>query len=107
MANLKYNEETKIVTFRVPESKVKVFREKVNAILKSFKPTESNNFSDIIKSKKEIDKIISTQIGVPEKLLIKKEIPTTEKKCDCYLDSNGFLRRGKIKCTKSKKEHKF
>lgn len=27
--------------------------------------------------------------------------------CDCTIDSQGIFRRGKIKCVKSKKEHKF
>ena len=43
----------------------------------------------------------------------KKEIPEYKENyqfqnvCDCHLDSKGLLRRGKIKCTKPKSEHKF
>jgi hypothetical protein len=36
-------------------------------------------------------------------MTIKKE----KKDCDCFLDGNGLLRRGKIRCIKSKSEHKF
>lgn len=36
-----------------------------------------------------------------------EKIVKSIQKCDCYLDSNGLLRRGKIRCIKPKSEHKF
>ncbi|AIX11859.1 hypothetical protein [Flavobacterium phage V157] len=86
MANLKYKEETKIISFRVPISKIPRIRKLVNKELSGIKeelerpefPENRNDFAQIKKVK-----------------------------CDCKLDENGLLRRGKIKCTKSKSEHKF
>ena len=99
MANLKYNEETKIISFRVPISKIKIVREKVNNILLDLK--EDIHVVEFLIDEKKI------------KNFIKKEIPkyvenfNAKNNCDCCIDENGLLRRGKIKCTKSKSEHKF
>lgn len=99
MANLKYKEETKIISFRVPISKIPRIRKIVNDELSDIKeeverpefPENRNDLSvkNSIKAQKVIDKLLDSL------------------KCDCFLDSSGFLRRGKIKCTKSKSEHKF
>lgn len=99
MRKLKYNEETKIISFRVPVTKIPEVREKVNNILLGIK--ENMHTVEFVIDEKKI------------KNFIKKEIPKYKEnykfqnECDCYLDAAGFLRRGKVKCVKSKKEHNF
>lgn len=51
----------------------------------------------------KIETIIEKQKVIPEF----KEDYQFQNDCDCKLDENGLLRRGKIKCKKSKEEHKF
>lgn len=86
MAKLKYNEETKIVSFRIPVSKIPIIRKLVN--------------DELLDIKKEIQR--------PEFPEDRKDYTQFRKNdCDCKLDESGLLRRGKRKCTKTKKEHKF
>lgn len=137
MANLKYNEETKIISFRVPVSKIPTFREKVNNILLDMKENIVVDAKDIISKvpKERLNRIRNLRIKKPTVYLDDFEIRTSAPKhievdfeisineptksididlvlpkikdCDCKLDENGFLRRGKIKCTKTKSQHKF
>ena len=58
---------------------------------------------------KEIEKLEtdgSLQKGNVPKMENKPAPPTEKASCDCKLE-NGLLKRGKIKCTKSKAEHNF
>jgi hypothetical protein len=56
----------------------------------------------------ELDKVVEKKSNVPTMRNPppppKKEIKNS---CDCFLDGNGLLRRGKIRCIKPKSEHKF
>ena len=60
----------------------------------------------------EIKEALENQIEVKDSKieikLIKEQKPKVKvNSCDCKLDTNGLLRRGKIKCSKPKEEHNF
>lgn len=107
MAKLKYQEETKIISFRVPVSKILEIREKVNEILTGIKD-EVHRDGGVTLERPEFPediKDLSVQNAIKAQAVMKQLFDRL--KCDCFLDANGFLRRGKIKCTKTKNEHKF
>ena len=87
-AKPKYEKPTVMVSFRCPENKIKDFKDKAKAILNTYRS----------------DKQVENNVNVPK---MKNPPPPPEKKCLCYLDANGLLRRGKDGCKKSKEEHKF
>lgn len=111
MANLKYNEETKIISFRIPVSKIPIVREKVNSILLDIKEKVVIEFKvddkKIEAIAKKTYKKLCKNSGVDSKEKFKVVTFDVKKECDCRLDENGLLRRGKILCKKSKAEHKF
>lgn len=82
MANLKYGEETKVISLRVPVSRIA----EVKKLVKEFLSSEQD-------------------AGLKNEAVKLAEV--NKSKCDCYLDDLGLLRRGKTKCSKSKSEHKF
>lgn len=82
MANLKYGEPTKLISFRIPVSKIDFIKEKLNSLL-------------------------SESVEIKTDVIVDKSKKSIQSKCDCFLDSSGFLRRGKTKCSKPKSEHNF
>jgi hypothetical protein len=78
------------------------------------------DFSEMNKPKRKLNVPTMRNPPPPPKRKIEKKIFFASKpfenaetivksmqKCECHLDSNGLLRRCKIKCTKPKSEHKF
>lgn len=78
MANLKHKGETKVISIRIPVKKESAVRQLVKDFLS---PSEES-----VKA---------------------KTVEATKKCCDCVVDPNGLLRRGKIRCIKPKEEHDF
>lgn len=90
----KYDEETETVTFRIPKSKKDVVKKMVSDFLS--KPNVSLSVKDNITPKLKNIKVTTVKAGLER-----------QKACDCFLDDNGLLRRGKIRCILPKQEHKF
>jgi len=103
MAKLKYNEETKIISFRVPVSKIPIIKKSVNKLLFEFKILVDNERQIIEFPKSLFKKNNSLDKELPKYT----EYYNFENKCDCFIDASGFIRRGKIKCNKTKMQHKF
>lgn len=82
----KYGEETEMINFRVPKSKIAELKKIVSDFL--FVKTEKPSI------KRTIEKTAITSGTIKSNL------------CDCYLDGI-LLRRGKIKCTLPKSAHNF
>lgn len=108
----KYNEKTVMMTFRIPKSQKDAVKKIVGDHMVKF--LKGN--VDVQENPSPVEKAISeklkggTSIVHPKISLEKPNLPTGEKninKCDCSLDVNGLLRRGKIKCLLSKKDHNF
>lgn len=94
-AKPKYDKPTVMVSFRCPENKVDDFKKSVKKILSYYEVVFSNP-EKIIKSQEH-------QKNVP----VFQDNYQFQNNCDCKLDENGLLRRGKMLCKKSKSQHDF
>lgn len=107
-AKKKYGEETKMVCHRVPITLVNAFKKHCAKFLMEVNIFEA--VDEALKDRKdlanqEIPSFIKGGIYNADSSII----PSIEEEnfCDCKLDENDLLRRGKIKCTKTKDEHNF
>lgn len=96
---LKYGSETIVYTKRIPKDKLELVEIAVCNVIDILT-------GEIVSNTEVID-----LSGFPEKYTNESIIEhryefESYKECDCKLE-NGLLRRGKIKCTKTKSEHKF
>jgi len=85
------------------ESQVEVNKKEEVSEIRNVLKTARSTIRKIVPKVEFIDDIEQVKTPIPKY----KEDYQFQNDCECKLDDKGLLRRGKIKCTKRKEEHKF